>query len=154
MFTLTKSILASLLLACVALAAEPKKLYETTFDKAELDKVPEDLLVLDGGFAVKEEGGNKFLELPGAPLETYGVLFGPTEAANVSITARIFGTSKGRRFPAFAIRANGVGGLKLQVSPGKKQVELHKGDEVVASAPYNWESGTWTMLRLQIQRPK
>src|SRR5947207_9384054 len=137
-------------LAFGAFAQQEKPLYENNFEAAAVDKVPEDLLVLDGCFAVKEEGGNKFLELPGAPLETYGVLFGPTEPANVSITARIFGTSKGRRFPAFAIGANGVGGLKLQVSPGKKQVELYKGDEVVASAPYNWESGTWTMLRLQV----
>ena len=146
--------LTFLLLGCIASAAEPKKLYENNFEKAQLEKVPEDLLVLDGGFAVKEEGGNKFLELPGAPLETYGVLFGPTEAANVNITAKIFGTSKGRRFPAFAVGANGVGGLKLQLSPAKKQVEIFKGEEAVASAPYNWDSGTWTLLRLQVQKVK
>ena len=43
-----------------------------------------DLLVLDGAFAVKAEGGNKFLELPGAPLDTYGLLFGPTVSANIA----------------------------------------------------------------------
>src|SRR5436190_1853133 len=133
-------ILLLMLLGSFAFGAEPKKLYENNFDKAEIDKVPEDFLVLDGGFAVKEEGGNKFLELPGAPLETYGVLFGPTEAANVSVTARIFGTSKGRRFPAFAIGANGVAGLKLQISAAKKQVELYKGEDAVGSAPFTWES--------------
>src|SRR5437867_13256826 len=110
--------------AVLYVSAQTNVVYRNDFEKAEVGKVPADYLVLDGGFAVKEEGGNKFLELPGAPLETYGVLFGPTEAANVSVTARILGTSKGRRFPAFAIGANGVGGLKLQISAAKKQVEL------------------------------
>ncbi|HXJ56365.1 MAG TPA: hypothetical protein VNU68_06845, partial [Verrucomicrobiae bacterium] len=64
--------MSSLMLA----AADPKPIYQNDFGSAALNKVPEDMLVLDGGFAVKEENGNKFLELPGAPLETYGVIFG------------------------------------------------------------------------------
>jgi len=152
--SMRKCALSLLFVAAFAFAEEPKKLYENNFEKADLEKVPEDMLVLDGGFAVKEEAGNKFLELPGAPLDTYGVLFGSTEPANVVVSARIFGTSKGRRFPAFGIGANGVGGLKLQISAAKKQVELYKGEEVVASAPYSWESGSWTMLRLQVLKIK
>jgi hypothetical protein len=143
-----------MLVVSFAVADEPKKLYENNFEKAEVDKVPEDFLVLDGGFAVKQEEGNKFLELPGAPLETFGLLFGPTETANVNISTRIFGTAKGRRFPAFAVGANGVAGVRLQVSAAKKQVELFKGEEVVARAAYTWESGTWTMLRLQVLKIK
>jgi hypothetical protein len=143
-----------MLLVSFAVADEPKKLYENNFEKAEVDKVPEEFLVLDGGFTVKQEEGNKFLELPGAPLETFGLLFGPTEAANVNISTRIFGTAKGRRFPAFAVGANGVAGVRLQVSAAKKQVELFKGEEVVATAAYTWESDTWTMLRLQVVKIK
>src|SRR5258708_672354 len=45
-----------------------KILYENNFEKAEIGKVPDDLLVLEGAFVVQEESGNKFLELPGAPL--------------------------------------------------------------------------------------
>jgi len=132
-----------------------KTVYENNFEKAEVDKVPADLLVLDGAFAVKEEGGNRFIELPGAPLDTFGLLFGPTKAANVIASARVFGTGKGRRFPTFALGLNGGGGgLKLQVSPGKKLVELYKGEEVLASAPYTWESGVWTGLRLQVRKIK
>src|SRR2546430_31523 len=139
----------AILIACSAsvFAAEAKNLYENNFEKAEVGKVPEDLLVLDGGFAVQQEGGNKFLQLPGAPLDTFGLLFGPTETNNVSASARIFGTGKGRRFPAFAVGLNGVGGIKLQVSPGKKLVELYRGEEVATTAPFIWESGAWTMLR-------
>jgi hypothetical protein len=91
--------------ACVVLAADetPKKplLYENTFEKAELKKVPDDMMVMEGGWAVIEEGGNKFIELPGAPLETFGVLFGPTESDGISASARVFGSGKGRRFPTF-----------------------------------------------------
>ena len=138
----------------VVTAADSTPAYVNNFDKAELEKVPEDMLVLDGGFAVKEEGGNKFLELPGAPLETFGVLFGPTEPTGLSVTARIQSTGKGRRFPTFAVGLNGVGGYKLQLAPGKKVVELVKGEEVVGSAPFTWESGSWTMLRLQARKVK
>lgn len=151
-----KTVLATLMLlvTAAALHAQTKPAYENNFEKAAVDSVPEGFLVLDGGFAVKEEGGNKFLELPGAPLDTFGALFGPTEAANISVTARIYGTGKGRRFPTMAVGLNGGGGYKLQVSPGKKLIELYKGEEVKATAPIEWASGTWTMFRLQVRKVK
>lgn len=128
-------------------------LYSNGFDKAEAGKLPEDLMVLEGGFTVQEEGGNKFLELPGSPLETFGLLFGPTETENVNTSARFYGTAKGRRFPTFSLGLNGVSGYKVQISPGKKALELLKGEsELLASVPYTWESGTWTSLRLQIRK--
>ena len=129
-------------------------LYRNDFEKTEPRAVPEDLMVLEGGFAVGQEGTNKFLELPGAPLETFGVLFGPTETNGLYVSARVFGTGKGRRFPSFALGLNGVGGYKLQVSPAKKMIELYRGDELLTSAPYQWESGVWTMLRLQTRPGK
>jgi hypothetical protein len=140
--------------AAVFGSAEAQVLYTNGFDKTDLEKVPDDMLVLDGGFAVKEEGGNKFLELPGAPLETFGVLFGPTETNGLAVTARLRGTGKGRRFPTFSVGLNGVGGYKLQVAPAKKLLELVKGEEVVANAPFTWESGSWTVLRLQSRKTK
>jgi hypothetical protein len=133
-----------------AVAEEAKPLYENNFEQEAVGSVPTNVMVLDGGFAVKEEGGNKFLELPGAPLDTFGVLFGPTEKSDVEVTARIKGTNKGRRYPTFGVGLNGQGGYKLRVSPGKKALEIYKGDEVVASAPYDWKSGQWTIMRLQV----
>ena len=58
-------------------AAVPEKpVYENNFEKAYLGKLKEEeFLVLDGAFEVRAEASNKFLELPGAPLETFGVLF-------------------------------------------------------------------------------
>jgi hypothetical protein len=131
-------------------AADP--LFQTDFEKAEVDKVPEGLLVLDGAFAVKEADGNKFLELPGAPLDTFGVLFGPARGVDVSVSARIFGTGKGRRYPAMAVGLGGNNGYRLQIAPAKKTLELLKGEEVLASAPFTWESGSWTRLKLQVRK--
>jgi hypothetical protein len=135
-------------------AADAKPIYENNFESATLDKVPDDMLVLDGGFAVRQEGGNKVLELPGAPLETFGVLLGPSEVTGLCVTARIHGTGKGRRFPTFAVGLNGVGGHRLQVSPAKKMLELYKGDHVVTNAPLAWASDSWTLLRLQSRKVK
>lgn len=141
-------------LAAGLFAEDVQPLYKNNFEKAALDKVPDDFLVLDGAFAVKEEGGKRFLELPGAPLDTFAVLFGPTETADVAVSAHVHATGKGRRFPTLAVGLNGVGGYRLQVSPGKKSLELFKGDEVLASVPYAWESGSWTILRLQVRKLK
>ena len=143
---------AGLLASAIAQSAKP--LYENNFEKAELDKVPEDFLVLDGQFAVKQEGDNRFLELPGAPLDTFGVLFGPTGKDEMMVSARIFGTAKGRRSPTFAVSLNGVGGYKLQVSAAKKQVELFKGEAVKTAVPFEWPSGKWTNFKLQVRKSK
>src|SRR5437660_7625411 len=134
--------------------AQTKALYQNDFEKAELGKVPTEFLVLDGGFIVKEEGGNKFLELPGSPLESFAVQFGPTESSDLSVTARIKGIAQGRRYPTFGVGLNGVAGYKLQVSPAKKMLELYKDQELKTSVPFEWKSGQWMNLRLQIRRLK
>lgn len=145
--------LVAILVALVGLAtsnvlAQPK--YENNFENAEVGSVPEDFLVLDGNFAVREVDGNKVLELPGAPLDTFSLLFGPTEKENVAAVARFYGQAKGRRYPVFDIGLNGVGGYKLRVSPGKQQLELFKGDIVKKSVALKWKPSQWTHLKLQV----
>jgi len=103
-----------------------KALFDESFSAAKPGEVPESFMVLDGQFAVREEEGNRFLELPGAPLESFGVLFGPNEAEGVEVTARILGTKSGRKFPTFAVGLNGVGGYKVRVAPAKNALELVK----------------------------
>ena len=136
----------------VAFADDAKPLFENNFEQAEVGKVPEGFLVLDGDFAVKEDGGNKFLELPGAPLDSFGVLFGPTVKDDVTVSARMNGTRKGRRFPTFAVGLNGQHGYRLQVSPAKGALEIFKGDDSVANVPFEWKSGEWTLLEFQITK--
>lgn len=141
---------------CAAVFAQEAKpgTYTNDFEKAEVDSVPDGFLVLDGGFAVKEEGGNKFFELPGAPLESFGVLFGPTLKENQSTSARIHGSGKGRRFPQFGVGLNGVGGYKLLISPAKKAIELYKGDNVLTNAPFEWQTEKWAKFLLQVRKVK
>ena len=54
-------------------AADP--LYHANIDNTEVGEVPDDFLVLDGDFSVKKENGNKFIELPGSPLDSFGIMF-------------------------------------------------------------------------------
>jgi NhaP-type Na+/H+ and K+/H+ antiporter len=116
--------LACLVGAVNAAEEKGKILYQNDFSKGEVGKLPDEMLLLDGGFAVQEINGNKVLQLPGAPLDTFGVLFGPTETANLAISARVHSTRKGRREPAFAVGLNGNAGYRLQVSAAKKLLEL------------------------------
>jgi hypothetical protein len=132
--------------------AGPTVLYQCDFAKTEVNQVPNDFLVLDGDFGVMESDGRKVLELPGAPLDTFGVLFGSSTNAGVCVSARIYGTSKGRRAPGFGVGLNGVNGYKLKVSPGKNSLEIYNGDVPAASVPYAWKSGTWTMFRLEVRQ--
>jgi hypothetical protein len=137
-------------LCSLNLLAADTVLYENNFEKEEIGKVPAEFMVLDGGFVVKEEAGNKFLELPGAPLDSFAVQFGPTESSDLSVSARIYATAKGRRFPTFGVGLDGVAGYKLQSAPGKKALELLKDQKVLATVPYDWKSAEWLNFRLQV----
>src|SRR5438105_127954 len=109
-------------------------------------------MALNGDFGVKAESGNKFLELPGSPLDSFSVQFGPSGNPEVGVSARINGTAKGRRFPTFGVGLNGVAGYRLQISPSKILLELYRDQELKGSAPFNWKSGAWTNLRLQVRK--
>lgn len=137
-------------LAGPAFAAAP--LYQNDFEDAEPGQVPEDFLVIDGQFAVRQAADNKFLELPGAPLESYGFLFGPAQSEGLAVSARVRGTRSGRKYPTFAVSLGGVGGYRLRVAPAKRAVEIVKGDVPQSSVPFEWKSGQWTWLKLQVRK--
>ena len=125
--------------------------YKMDFEQVPDGMPPADLLVLAGLFEVKFADGNRFLELPGSPLETFGVMFGPTVAdANVTASARFLATKQGRKYPTFAISVSGPGGVRLQVSPAKKAIELFLGDTPQTSVPFDWKDGKWTFLKLSL----
>lgn len=129
-------------------------LYSNNFDNAEIGKVPNDMMVLGGDFAVQRDGTNQFLALPGAPLDSFSVQFGPSVRTNVQASARIFGKSRGRRAPTFGVGIGGVSGWKAQVSPAKNALELIHDLEVKASVPYDWKSGTWTHVQIELRQTK
>lgn len=138
-----------LLASFVVAHAADSVLYQNDFEKAEIGKVPDGMQVVDGNFTVKSDGTNKFLELPGAPLDSFSVQFGPSETNALSVSAAIHSASKTRRYPTFGIGLYGIAGFKLQVTPAKKSLELFKDQMLLATAEFDWKSGEWTELRLQ-----
>lgn len=128
--------------------------YHTDFAAAEVGKVPADMQAITGGYAVADIEGNKVLELPGNPLEIYGLLFGPADGAELDVRAKAWSASSGRRFPEFGVGLGDVAGYRLLLLPGQKKLELRQGDEPVASVPINepWRSETWTWLRLRVAK--
>ena len=141
---------AAALAALPLCAAEP--IYKNDFESTAVDKAPADVMIMAGTFEVKQDGAGKVLELPGEPLDTFGMLFGPSSKDDVSATGRFFGTKKGRKFPTFGISLNGVGGYRLQVSPAKNMLEFVKGDEPKQGVPFTWASDTWTSLRITVRK--
>ena len=127
-------------------------MFAIDFSKAAVDKAPEGAMVLSGDFAVKEEGGKKFLELPGSPLETFGMLFGPSQPGEATVSGKFFGTKAGRKFPAFGISLGGVSGYRLEMSGGKKALEIFKAEDSRGTVPFEWTAGAWTWLRLQVRK--
>ena len=131
-------------------AAEP--IYKNDFEAAEIDKAPAEVMIMAGTFEVKQGAEGKYLELPGEPLDTFGLLFGPSVKDDVSASAKFFGTKKGRKFPTFGVSLNGVGGYRLQVSPAKNALEFFKSDESKLSVPFTWASDTWTTLNITVRK--
>lgn len=145
------------LFVTVFLRAEPAtttgaSVYLNDFEHAAKGKPSDDLQILSGDFSVREEAGNSFLELPGDPLDTFGLLFGPGDVATLDISARVWGDAAGRRFPEFGIGSNDTGGCKLWLWPAHGAIELRKGDEARVSIPFSWKPGTWLHLRMRVRQ--
>lgn len=145
-------LLTALVLPALAADPAPAPLFANDFEAVEVGQTPKEFLIIAGAFAVQKDGTNKVLELPGAPLDTFGVLFGAAGKEDWSASAKFFGTKQGRKFPTFGLSLNGAGGYRLQVSPAKKALEIYKGDEVRATVPLEWKDGSWTALRIQVRK--
>ena len=150
MNSLRLSAVLALALPLFTRAEEPA--YANDFQSAEVGKTPKDFLVIAGAFTVQQEGAQKFLELPGSPLDTFGALFGPAKMEGLSVTGKFFGTKTGRKFPAFGLSLNGAGGYRLQESAAKRQLEIFKGDESRVSVPLEWADAAWLSLRIQARQ--
>jgi hypothetical protein len=128
----------------------PSALFACDFTAIPAGSPPDSFMVIQGDFAVKESGTNKWLELPGAPLDSHLVLFGPVTNANVAVEARVHSARKGRRMPTFGVGLGGVAGYKLQIAPAKDAIELLLDAQVMTNAPFAWKSGAWTQCQLRI----
>jgi hypothetical protein len=150
------AVLGLALVACSVAAAttnasSPPALFACDFTGIPAGPVPDTMfMVIQGDFAVKESGTNKWLELPGAPLDTHLILFGPVTNANIAVEARVLTAKKGRRMPTFGVGLGGVAGYKLQIAPAKDAIELLLDAQVVTNTPFTWKSGAWTQCQLRV----
>ena len=146
-------LLLSLLCVCCICADSPDPIaYANDFHAVPVGKPPEDLMILNGSFTVAEFDGAKCLELAADPLDGDGLLFGPAGLVTSRVSARVWAEASGRRFPEFGIGSNDAGGFKLIVVPSQGTIELRRGDEPKASAPFSWKSAAWTRLRLHVSK--
>jgi hypothetical protein len=150
----TLAVLSLLLVASGILLADAPMTapaaYFNDFEHAAKGKPSDEFQILNGDFVVRAEGGNSFLELPGDPLDTFGLLFGPGESATLDVSARIWADQTAQRYPEFGIGSNDTNGYKLWLWPAHGKIELRKADDAVASTPFNWKPARWLRLRLRV----
>lgn len=125
-------------------------LYQNDLQKFQAGKLPDEFLVLGGEFSLVKEGENVLIELPADPIDAFGLLYGPTiKNEGTTASARIFGTKKGRRMPAFGVGVFGISGYKVRLSPAAGKLEILKDEVIKADVPFEWKTETWTRLKIQ-----
>ena len=130
----------------------PAPLYAQNFDNLPEGNPPEGILVLNGNATVKKIDGNGLLEISPDPLDSHGILFGPQDQTTYTVSARVQAASTGKRYPEFGAGAYGPGQYRLWLMPAVGQLQLLKGDDLKSSTQYTWTSGTWTRLKLHVQK--
>jgi hypothetical protein len=139
------------LLSTVAQAGESTSLKFTAEDWAE-GAPPKDVFVVDGTIQVTSQEGNKVLTVQPDPITDASAQLGVSAAGEASIQARIQGSKRGRSSPKFGVAVHGMSGHRLLLNAPKRQLELVKNDEVLATAPFAWTSGAWVWLKLEAKR--
>ncbi len=144
-----------LLLAWPVAAAEEsawKTAAEEDLNSADAGAPPEALFVADGNWEVVEDGGEKYLRMPGSPIVEGGILFGPSTRGSSAVEARARGYRRGRSYPRFGVGVHGISGFRLRVVPARKMVELVRNEEEVVNAAYDWKPDAWLRLRLELRQ--
>lgn len=119
---------------------------------AEAGAPAEALFVVDGGWEVVEEAGEKYLQMPGSPIVEGGILFGPSTKGGSAVEARARGYRRGRSNPRFGVGVHGISGFRLRVVPARNLVELIRNEEEVVNAAYDWKPDAWLRLRLEVRQ--
>lgn len=127
-------------------------LFAQNFEQAAEGNPPEGIMVLNGTATVKKVDGNGVLEMSPDPLDSHGVLFGPQDKSDYTVSARVQAASTAKRFPEFGAGAYGPGQYRLWLMPAVGEVQLIKGEEIKGATKYAWTSGAWTRLKLRVQK--
>lgn len=149
-----KKCLLGLFWAVVSLSsAQELKKFEVKADEWPEGAPPAEVFIVDGRVEVTAKDGNKALVIhPGTELVDASAQLAVSAAGSASIEARVFASKRGRSAPRFGISVHGMSGWRLYVTPAKKQLELVKADQIVASVPFTWKSEAWLNLKLEAQK--
>ncbi len=146
-----RTILLFALLSVAAEAGESTLLKFNAEDWSE-GAPPKEVFVVDGTIEVTTREGNKVLTVQPDPITDASAQLGVSAAGEAVIQARVLGTKRGRSSPKFGVAVHGMSGHRLLLNAPKRQLELVKNDEVLASAPFTWTSGAWVWLKLEAKR--
>lgn len=149
-----KKTLCTLLFASASLVAlaEPRKLVMDCEALPE-GEPPKEVFVVDGKFSVVAKEGNKALEIGvSGELADSNALIGDSAAGSASFEVRVLATKAGRSTPRFGIGVHGQSGYRILVFPAKKELQLTKGEEIIKTVPFDWKSGEWLKLKLDVKK--
>lgn len=125
--------------------------FSEDFSDMEIGTEPENLFILDGAYAVQDEGrNNKTLALPGSPMGDFGLLFGPRiREKGLELRFSFFSTRKGRRMPSVAAGIGGVRGIRLRLNPAARNLVLSLDENKLQEMPFAWTGDQWWSVRFQ-----
>lgn len=148
-----KALVCLLAAAALPATAQEMKKFDINCDAWTAGEVPAEVFVLDGKVSIADKDGGKAIMIdPGTELVEASAQLGDSAAGNALIQARVFASKKGRSSPRFGISVHGMNGPRLYVNPAKKQIELVRGDQSLATAPFAWTSDAWLNLRLEVTK--
>ncbi len=127
--------------------------YANDFEADEPGRVPGDYFVLDGGFEIEKgevEGAGQALKMLPAPMVEGSIQFGSSLEGGGSVKMRAKAEKRGRSYPRFGVGMHGLKGYRLRVAPSAKQLQLVRDEEVIQSVPFDWTSGLWYFVELQV----
>lgn len=147
----TALLASSLILFSQAFSAELKTFNYTVDEWPEGDP-PKEVFVVDGTIKVATKDGNKAIMVSPDNLVDASAQFAVSAAGDSVVKARVFASKKGRSNPRFGVAVHGMSGYRLLVDAPKKQLQLVKSDEVVASVPFTWTSDAWLWMKLEVRK--
>jgi len=121
------------------------------FESLAAGAVPSSLMVIEGGWGIVEEAGNKVLELHSEPVVDGAILIGPSLQQAGVVSAKIRAGKSRRAHPRMGVGLYGVSGVKFRLVPARRVVEMVLGDEVAGEAPFDgWSEEVWWRVELAV----
>jgi hypothetical protein len=140
------------LLSLSSLDAADLKQIQIDFDEWSEGEPPDSVLVVDGTVEVRVSEAGKALVIDPYPITDANAQLGESAAGEATVEAKVLATKVGRSYPRFGVSVHGMSGHRLILNVPYRRLEIVKRDEVVAEAPFKWESGAWLRLKLEARR--